>query len=61
MIFFRRGPKSDAEGAPKYEYEEAINFAVFPSLQGGPTPSNPPLTPNPNPNPNPNPDPDHWP
>jgi len=36
MIFFRRGPKSDAEGAPKYEYEEAINFAVFPSLQGGP-------------------------
>merc|ERR1719472_536060 len=36
MIFFRRGPKSDAEGAPKYEYEDAINFAVFPSLQGGP-------------------------
>ena len=23
-------------GAPKYEYEDAINFAVFPSLQGGP-------------------------
>jgi len=36
MIFFRRGPKSDEEGAPKYEYEDAINFAVFPSLQGGP-------------------------
>merc|ERR1740139_2019157 len=36
MIFFRRGPKSEAEGAPLYEYEEAINFAVFPSLQGGP-------------------------
>merc|ERR1719213_976273 len=36
MIFFRKGPKSDAEGAPKYEYEDAINFAVFPSLQGGP-------------------------
>jgi glycine hydroxymethyltransferase len=36
MIFFRRGPKSDAEGAPHYEYEDAINFSVFPSLQGGP-------------------------
>jgi len=36
MIFFRRGPKSDEEGAPKYEYEDAINQAVFPSLQGGP-------------------------
>jgi len=36
MIFFRRGPKSDEPGAPKYEYEDAINFAVFPSLQGGP-------------------------
>jgi glycine hydroxymethyltransferase len=36
MIFFRRGPKSGEEGAPKYEYEDAINFAVFPSLQGGP-------------------------
>merc|ERR1711975_120660 len=31
-----RGPKSDEPGAPKYEYEEAINQAVFPSLQGGP-------------------------
>merc|ERR1719460_336165 len=36
MIFFRRGPKSDEPDAPKYDYEEAINQAVFPSLQGGP-------------------------
>jgi len=33
MIFFRRGEKADGS---KYEYEEAINQAVFPSLQGGP-------------------------
>merc|ERR1712060_303060 len=36
MIFFRRGPKSEDPGAACYEYEEAINFAVFPALQGGP-------------------------
>merc|ERR1719258_136440 len=36
MIFFRRGPKSDEPDAPKYDYEDAINFSVFPSLQGGP-------------------------
>jgi len=36
MIFFRRGPKSSEEGAPVYQYEDAINFAVFPALQGGP-------------------------
>merc|ERR1719324_1166447 len=36
MIFFRRGPKSSEPGAPMYEYEDAINFSVFPSLQGGP-------------------------
>eukprot|EP00322_Chrysochromulina_rotalis_P009703 CAMPEP_0115847216 /NCGR_PEP_ID=MMETSP0287-20121206/10269_1 /TAXON_ID=412157 /ORGANISM="Chrysochromulina rotalis, Strain UIO044" /LENGTH=458 /DNA_ID=CAMNT_0003301045 /DNA_START=28 /DNA_END=1404 /DNA_ORIENTATION=+ len=36
MIFFRKGPKSAEPGAPHYDYEEAINFAVFPSLQGGP-------------------------
>merc|ERR1711972_834405 len=36
MIFFRRGPKSAEEGAPHYAYEEAINMAVFPALQGGP-------------------------
>ena len=36
MIFFRKGPKSDEPDAPKYDYEDAINFSVFPSLQGGP-------------------------
>ncbi|KAJ9521506.1 hypothetical protein QJQ45_008796 [Haematococcus lacustris] len=42
MIFFRRGPKPAerlAKGEPadaKYDYEDKINFAVFPSLQGGP-------------------------
>merc|ERR1719198_1088923 len=36
MIFFRKGPKSDEPGAPMYDYEDAINFSVFPSLQGGP-------------------------
>jgi len=36
MIFFRRGPKSAEEGSPHYEYEAAIDFAVFPALQGGP-------------------------
>lgn len=42
MIFYRKGAKpadrrkrGEAEGA-KYEFEEAIDFAVFPSLQGGP-------------------------
>ena len=33
MIFFRRGPK--ASGG-EYDYEDKINFSVFPSLQGGP-------------------------
>jgi len=33
MIFFRRGPK---ESGVEYDYEEKINQAVFPSLQGGP-------------------------
>lgn len=36
MIFFRRGPKSAEPGAPMYNYEDPINFSVFPSLQGGP-------------------------
>jgi len=36
MIFFRRGPKSEEPNAPVYDYEEAINFSVFPALQGGP-------------------------
>ena len=33
MIFLRRGPK--ASGG-EYDYEDKINFSVFPSLQGGP-------------------------
>lgn len=42
MIFFRRGPKPAdrrQKGEPvdaTYDYEDKINFAVFPSLQGGP-------------------------
>lgn len=38
MIFFRKGLKgSDKKGNPiHYDYEEKINFAVFPGLQGGP-------------------------
>lgn len=38
LIFFRRGVKgTDKSGKEiKYNYEEKINFAVFPSLQGGP-------------------------
>merc|ERR1719156_448839 len=36
MIFFRKGPKSDEPGAHLYDYEDAINFSVFPALQGGP-------------------------
>lgn len=42
MIFYRRGPKpanrlakSEPEGS-SYDFEDRINFAVFPSLQGGP-------------------------
>lgn len=42
MIFYRRGEKpedrlkrGEQKGA-KYEFEDAIDFAVFPSLQGGP-------------------------
>merc|ERR1719331_1802940 len=34
MIFFRRG--MNEKTGSNYEYEEAINQAVFPSLQGGP-------------------------
>jgi len=34
MIFFRKGPKESGTG--DYDYEDAINFSVFPSLQGGP-------------------------
>lgn len=39
MIFFRRGPKPAKKGQPEnaqYDYEDKINFSVFPSLQGGP-------------------------
>jgi glycine hydroxymethyltransferase len=39
MIFYRKGPKpakkGQAEGA-LHDYEDKINFSVFPSLQGGP-------------------------
>jgi len=38
MIFFRKGVKgTDKKGNEiKYDYENKINFAVFPGLQGGP-------------------------
>jgi glycine hydroxymethyltransferase len=41
LIFFRRGKKTtvNAKGEPveeQYDLESKINFAVFPSLQGGP-------------------------
>lgn len=42
MIFFRRGPKPadrlarGEEPGSVYDFEDKINFAVFPSLQGGP-------------------------
>ncbi|KAF3796027.1 Serine hydroxymethyltransferase 4 [Nymphaea thermarum] len=39
MIFYRKGPKPPRKGQPEgaeYDFEEKINFAVFPSLQGGP-------------------------
>eukprot|EP00249_Psilotum_nudum_P006311 c19628_g1_i1 orf=740-2152(-) len=39
MIFFRKGPKPLKKGQTEecyYDYEDKINFAVFPSLQGGP-------------------------
>lgn len=43
MIFFRRGPKpahalkrGEEAGKAAYDYEDRINFSVFPSLQGGP-------------------------
>eukprot|EP00245_Coleochaete_scutata_P003938 TRINITY_DN16034_c0_g1_i1.p1 TRINITY_DN16034_c0_g1~~TRINITY_DN16034_c0_g1_i1.p1 ORF type:complete len:500 (+),score=84.61 TRINITY_DN16034_c0_g1_i1:386-1885(+) len=42
MIFYRRGPRPQrkgpmgAEGSGFYDYEDKINFAIFPSLQGGP-------------------------
>ena len=39
MIFYRKGPKPPKKGQPEnavYDYEDKINFSVFPSLQGGP-------------------------
>ena len=44
IIFYRRGTKSrkqglllsHGDGSAHYDFEERINFAVFPSLQGGP-------------------------
>ncbi|KAG0559261.1 hypothetical protein M758_10G089800 [Ceratodon purpureus] len=39
MIFYRKGPKPAKKGQPEgavYDYEDKINFSVFPSLQGGP-------------------------
>lgn len=37
MIFYRRGVKSTKAGkSVMYDLEKKINFAVFPSLQGGP-------------------------
>merc|ERR1711948_168153 len=38
MIFFRRGQKGvDKKGSPiMYDFEDKINNAVFPGLQGGP-------------------------
>ena len=39
MIFYRKGPKPHKKGQPEgalYDYEDRVNFYVFPSLQGGP-------------------------
>mmetsp|Transcript_10483 Transcript_10483/g.33902 ORF Transcript_10483/g.33902 Transcript_10483/m.33902 type:complete len:480 (+) Transcript_10483:140-1579(+) len=39
MIFFRKGGRPSKKGEPEgmtYDFEDKINFAVFPSLQGGP-------------------------
>lgn len=39
MIFFRKGPKPPKKGQPEdavYDFEDKINFSVFPALQGGP-------------------------
>ncbi|KAE8722565.1 Serine hydroxymethyltransferase 2 [Hibiscus syriacus] len=39
MIFYRKGPKPPKKGQPEgavYDFQDNINFSVFPSLQGGP-------------------------
>ena len=38
MIFYRKGPRPHKKGHPEgalYDYEDQVNFYVFPSLQGG--------------------------
>ncbi|KAA8545510.1 hypothetical protein F0562_020294 [Nyssa sinensis] len=44
IIFYRKGPKpskrgmllNQGDGSDRYDFEEKINFAVFPAMQGGP-------------------------
>merc|ERR1712157_299391 len=36
MIFYRKGTWGEGEKAKTYAFEEKINMAVFPALQGGP-------------------------
>lgn len=44
IIFYRKGSKprkrgmllNEGDGSDKYDFEEKINFAVFPAMQGGP-------------------------
>lgn len=44
IIFYRKGPKlrkrgmhlNQGDGGDRYDFEEKINFAVFPAMQGGP-------------------------
>lgn len=44
IIFYRKGSKprrrgmllNQGDGSDRYDFEEKINFAVFPALQGGP-------------------------
>uniref|UniRef100_A0A7S3UA41 Serine hydroxymethyltransferase n=1 Tax=Picocystis salinarum TaxID=88271 RepID=A0A7S3UA41_9CHLO len=39
MIFYRKGPRPSKRGEPEgqvYDYEDRIDMAVFPALQGGP-------------------------
>ncbi|XP_073119238.1 serine hydroxymethyltransferase 7-like [Henckelia pumila] len=44
IIFYRKGPKlrkkdtplNQGDGSDRYDFEEKVNFAVFPALQGGP-------------------------
>jgi glycine hydroxymethyltransferase len=40
IIFYRKGPKRDINDnvieGQTYDFEASVNFAVFPSIQGGP-------------------------